>query len=460
MQEESKTSHQDEVIATATGHRILLKLRKQARDIEFIRSLPNSRWDKTAFCWVVIQNQQHIDKLCRYFGNRLQWIEKPGTVTGTITESVPIEKKTLFMVKYDNGRIRLYFQFNQDLITHIKQQPFYCWDSDTHTWTLPHTEKIIGKLVNFCKAKGWKYKYVENIRQIQRSNRLKPENVANYKQCPDIYLEKLTVLRYSKNTIRVYTECFKEFINYFNDKDINDITQSDILDYQRYLVEKRGVSISYQNQSINAIKFYFEKVSGGNRQTYYVERPRKERTLPEVLSEQEVISIIDSIQNLKQKCMVMTAYSGGLRLGELISLKIKDIDSKRMLITIRQAKGKKDRVTILSEVLLELLRKYYKVYHPVEYLFQGAAGGQYSERSIQNVLQRACKKAGIRKHVTMHTLRHSFATHLLENNTDIRYIQELLGHTNPKTTQIYTHITTRGLDQIRSPLDKLLIKKP
>jgi site-specific recombinase XerD len=156
--------------------------------------------------------------------------------------------------------------------------------------------------------------------------------------------------------------------------------------------------------------------------------------------------------------MIMASYSAGLRVGELLNLRIKDIDSKRMLIRISQGKGKRDRVTLLSRKLLELLRNYYKQYHPREWLFEGIAGGRYSERSIQNVLKKACRKAGIRKHVTMHTLRHSFATHLLENNTDIRYIQELLGHANPKTTQIYTHITTRGLDQIKSPLDNLDVK--
>jgi site-specific recombinase XerD len=151
----------------------------------------------------------------------------------------------------------------------------------------------------------------------------------------------------------------------------------------------------------------------------------------------------------------MTAYSAGLRVGELLRLKPGDIDSQRMLITIRQGKGKKDRVTLLSKVLLELLRNYSKQSLPQEYLFEGVAGGQYSVSSVQSILKEACRKAGIKKHVTMHTLRHSFATHLLEHNTDLRYIQELLGHTNPKTTQIYTHITTKGLDQLRSPLDNL-----
>ena len=229
------------------------------------------------------------------------------------------------------------------------------------------------------------------------------------------------------------------------------------MDYLLYLVEQRQISTSYQNQAINAIKFYYEKVMKGPRKVYYIERPRKEKLLPTVLSEEEVVKIIESIHNLKHKCLIMTCYSGGMRISEVLNLRPSDIDSKRMLITIKGAKGKKDRVTILSAKLLALLREYYKMYKPAEYLFSGYSGGKYAERSAQNIIKHACSAAGILKHVTLHTLRHSWATHLLENGTDIRYIQSLLGHSSPKTTQIYTHITTKGLDQITNPLDKMNI---
>lgn len=225
--------------------------------------------------------------------------------------------------------------------------------------------------------------------------------------------------------------------------------------YLLYLVDERQISTSYQNQAINAIKFYYEKVLKGPRKVFYIERPRKERILPNVLSEPEIKRILQSITNLKHKCLIMTSYSGGLRVGELLNLKPADIDSNRMQIKLRGAKGKKDRVTILSGKLLPLLREYYKLYKPVEWLFEGQMGGQYSERSVQKVLKAACIRAKISKEVSMHTLRHSFATHLLENGTDLRYIQSLLGHSSPKTTQIYTHITTKGMDQIINPLDRL-----
>jgi len=163
------------------------------------------------------------------------------------------------------------------------------------------------------------------------------------------------------------------------------------------------------------------------------------------------------MDNLKHKCIISLAYSAGLRLGEVINLKLLDIDSKRNYIIVRQGKGKKDRYSLLSARVLELLRIYFKAYQPKEFLFEGQFGGPYSATSIHNILKAAVEKAGIKKRVTVHTLRHSFATHLLERGTDIRYIQELLGHQSSRTTEIYTHMTQKGLGKIKSPLDNLEI---
>ncbi len=214
---------------------------------------------------------------------------------------------------------------------------------------------------------------------------------------------------------------------------------------------------SYQNQSINAIKFYYEQVLGRPVRTYYIQRPKKPKVLPNVLSEEEIQLILNKMDNLKHKCIISLAYSAGLRLGEVINLKLLDIDSKRNYIIVRQGKGKKDRYSLLSARVLELLRIYFKAYQPKEFLFEGQFGGPYSATSIHNILKAAVEKAGIKKRVTVHTLRHSFATHLLERGTDIRYIQELLGHQSSRTTEIYTHMTQKGLGKIKSPLDNLEI---
>ncbi len=227
------------------------------------------------------------------------------------------------------------------------------------------------------------------------------------------------------------------------------------MQFLRYLVDERQISTSYQNQSINAIKFYYEQVLGGKRKFYFLDRPRKEKRLPVVLSEEEVVRIFGQVGNIKHKCLLMLIYSAGLRIGEALNITVADIDSARGQVSIRGAKGNKDRVSLLSASLLPLLREYYQQYQPKKYLFEGMGGGKYSARSAQAVLKRAVKQAKIKKNVTLHTLRHSFATHLLENGTDLRYIQTLLGHNSSRTTEIYTHVSTKALRDIRSPLDKL-----
>ncbi|MEN8228548.1 MAG: tyrosine-type recombinase/integrase [Bacteroidota bacterium] len=207
--------------------------------------------------------------------------------------------------------------------------------------------------------------------------------------------------------------------------------------------------------SQSTIKFYYEKVLGRKQEYFQLSRPRKESTLPTILTLEEVDKIFRLTKNQKHKCILMTIYSGGLRRSELINLKVSDIDSQRMLIKICGAKGKKDRFTLLSEKLVIELRKYYIEYYPEKWLFEGQKGGQYSATSVEKIFREAVKRAHIRKHVTPHSLRHSFATHLLEQGTNLRYIQELLGHASTKTTEVYTRVASHALMKIKNPLDNL-----
>ncbi len=276
------------------------------------------------------------------------------------------------------------------------------------------------------------------------------------RKCPEEFIDKLQIKRYSENTARTYIVAFEDFLNFFPSKGLLEINELDIAIYLKNLVQ-RGVSSSYQNQAINAIKFYYEIVLGLPNRFYTVDRPRSENKLPNVMSEEEISKIIHVTNNIKHKAIIVTIYSCGLRLSELLSLKITDIQSDRNLLLIRNAKGKKDRNTILSNTTIALLRKYYLLYKPKEFLFEGQQGGRYSEKSVQNIVKQALKLANINKPCSTHTLRHSFATHLLENGTDLRYIQVLLGHSSPKTTEIYTRVSTKSLRDIKSPLDKLNI---
>lgn len=267
---------------------------------------------------------------------------------------------------------------------------------------------------------------------------------------------KIQLMRYSESTRKTYRFMFREFLKYMYPRRLYHITHTDIYRYQHYIVSEKKCSRAYQNQSINAIKFYLEHVLGQDKQYYRLDRPKKIMTLPDVLSESEVSSIIMATNNLKHKTMLTTLYSAGLRMGELLNLRLTDIDSDHMRIWIREGKGCKDRLTTLSPHLLTLLRAYFSSYRPKEYLFEGPNGGRYSGSSVRRVLQRAAEKAGIRKKIRPHTLRHSFATHLLDQGTNLRFIQMLLGHNSAKTTQIYTHVSGKKLEEIKSPLDNMV----
>lgn len=270
------------------------------------------------------------------------------------------------------------------------------------------------------------------------------------------FTDWLKARRFSPNTIKVYSETVLIFLKFHSDKQPHEIDNRDIERFNKEYILARNLSSSFQNQFVNAVKLYFQVVQNRNLQPSLIIRPKREKLLPNVLSKEEVKSILDAARNVKHKMMLSLIYSCGLRCGELIALKPEHIDSKRMIVIIKQSKGKKDRIVPLSEKILLQLREYFKSFRPKNYLFEGqVVGEKYDARSLQNVLKQNVKRAGIRKPVTLHWLRHSYATHLLEAGTDLRYIQELLGHSSSKTTEIYTHVSTHNLQKIKSPFDSL-----
>ena len=280
-----------------------------------------------------------------------------------------------------------------------------------------------------------------------RNRKHKPD----FTPCPEAYLLKLELKRYSDNTVRNYISCFEAFINYYRGEDPITLNENDVRAYLQKLIQE-GKSNSYVNLAVNSIKFYYEIVLGMPNRFYAIERPRKEKHLPEVLPKEDIINIMKHTNNIKHKCIIGLLYSSGLRRSELLNLKVTDIDSKRMVVNIKNAKGNKDRVSILSPSILKDLKTYYIEYRPKTYLFEGQSGNKYSGSSVLNIVVMAAKKAGIHKKVTPHMLRHSFATHLLENGTDIRHIQLLLGHSSTKTTEIYTHVANRSFMEIKDLL--------
>ncbi|CAM4403079.1 tyrosine-type recombinase/integrase [Flavobacterium terrigena] len=333
-------------------------------------------------------------------------------------------------------RIAVYFEKNERLIARIKTFTDARWSVDKMFWHLPDTET---NRLHFKLPLA--HTLVPNSEGI--------ESISTFK---NYLLSK----RYSQNTITTYCEALKSFLTFFNTKSVKSITNEDVILYNTDYILKNNLSSSYQNQIVNAIKLYFRIVRETSIEIDKVHRPKREKVLPNVLSKEEVKSILLAHNNIKHKTMLSLIYSCGLRCGELLALQPIHIDSKRNIVLLKNSKGKKDRIVPLSPKILEMLRDYYKLYKPKVYLFEGqTAGKPYDERSLQQVLKQALKKANISKPATLHWLRHSYATHLLESGTDLRYIQELLGHNSSKTTEIYTHVSTKNIQQIKSPFDDL-----
>jgi integrase/recombinase XerD len=266
---------------------------------------------------------------------------------------------------------------------------------------------------------------------------------------------KLRVQRFAESTIKTYSGCLSRFLVAFERYQMDAVNERNIENYITHLVEKQGISDSYQKQMLGTIGKYFDLFHGRTMDLSALYPKRSRSALPKYLSQQEVKLMLDCAVNVKHRCLLKLLYGAGLRVSEVIALTIKDIDSPNMLIHIRDAKGRKDRTVMLSDALLKDLRLYFTQERPEKFLFEGQKGAEYSVRSIQQVVKQIAQKAKITKQVSPHILRHSFATHLIENGTDIRYVQDLLGHNSIKTTELYTHVTDVSKSKIKSPLDGL-----
>lgn len=261
--------------------------------------------------------------------------------------------------------------------------------------------------------------------------------------------------RFSKSTIKTYTSFVRKLL-FFIDKRVGELHHRDVEQFVEDEIAAKKYAISSHRQCISALKHFFEFCELPAIHLEKLYRPRKDRKLPQVLSREEVVELLRATRNLKHRALLALIYSAGLRVGEVLNLRLYDVDVDRKQIIIKQGKGRKDRVVVLAETFLPLLFNYLRTYCPVEYFIEGQQGGAYSSSSVRNILKQSCRRAGLRKRITPHTLRHSYATHLLENGVDLRYIQELLGHAKPETTMIYTHVAKKDLLSIRSPLDVTL----
>lgn len=373
-----------------------------------------------------------------------------------------MEKKTIQvkrLVHKGQNRIGLEFKYDAVLIGLVRQLDDARWSAGLKLWHVMDTANNLTKLKELFKD----IVDLETDKEVSvDQSALKPEE----KKAAELNEETLQKLeqfkywmrsrRYSESTIGTYTDALRTFLKYYNDKQVSEITNQDVIDFNNNYILKKGLSVSFQNQVVNAIKLYYKVVQNASMNVESIHRPKRPKLLPNVLSKEEVKAILEAPKFLKHKAMLSLMYACGLRCGELLRLKPEHIDADRNILIIKQSKGRKDRIAPLSDKTIQLLRTYFKVFKPAVYLFEGEkAGNPYDERSLQQVLKQSVSKAGIKKPVTLHWLRHSYATHLLENGTDLRYIQEILGHSSSKTTEIYTHVSTKSIQKIVSPFDFL-----
>lgn len=341
-------------------------------------------------------------------------------------------KIELFRLNHKDAlQIGIGFSYNEDVKSHLKKMDGVKWSRTHQCYYLLMTPKNKQQLYSHLRARNWYVDYSALLRSKPEMNSegkektlFLPELTPHKKDSVARFGKWMEEKRLSKSTIRTYMDVTALILRYAQFKKMEHISRNLIESFNYECIVKPNFSISYQNQCINGIKKYLEYTKIPLDEIE-LQRPKRPKLLPEVLSLEEVETLLGVIPNLKQRVLLSLIYSAGLRIGEALSLKSKDIDSKRMLIHIKNAKGKKDRYTLLSGQFLKLLREYYQEYRPKVYLFEGQNGGKYSSSSAQNILRNAVVKARIQKRVTLHTLRHSFATHLLENGTDIRYIQSL-----------------------------------
>ena len=358
----------------------------------------------------------------------------------------------------ENDRLMILSPYHPDNVKRIRAIPGRRWHGEEKAWSIPHTEQALSLLDRYFNQEPVQ-SFPKPERRPGAVTQKRWEPLTGEEQAFVARVEEEMKLRgYSPKTRKTYRNHLLRFSRHFADRSPLEISEEEIRAYLLSLID-REVSNSHLNQAISAIKLLYEKVLRKPKPIAHLPRPKRERKLPTVMSREAAQALLNAAGNLKHQTLLVLVYSAGLRVGEVVRLQIEDLDAERGLLHVRRGKGRKDRITIYSDLAVAMVKAYVEAYQPVKWLFNGPNPHRHiTERTVQKIVKRAREKAGIPQHITTHSLRHSFATHLLEGGTDLRYIQELLGHNSPKTTEIYTHVSRKDLGKIQSPVDSLSIK--
>ena len=451
-----------------------------------IRAYPGRRWSTSRRCWYIDDNEESYRKIRDHFRGHFN-IDATGLFDNNERESGKADPSggnradkqgkepadqpygpVSMAVNPVTGRLVIKFEgrFRREWIGELKQYGHASYNPANREWSLAATRAIIDSLTAYFNDEGIKLvlrkgrqpAHITERRELGgtevRRREISEESAAAIRLLRTYLHEK----RYSRHTVDSYLSQLEFFFKYFHERKPSEITNKDISEFMENYVISLGYSVSYQNQLITAIKTYYSLSGDADIQVEDLKRPRKGRPLPQVFSREEVTGILNSTGNLKHRLILWVIYSCGLRRSEVINIRLSDLNRGRGILHIRGGKGLVDRVVPVSEKVWQKVDEYMVAYKPSEYLFEGQGGGRYTAGSVYNVFKQALKSVGIEKEVGVHSLRHSYATHLHESGYDIRYIQELLGHRSSRTTEIYTHVSRRDLANIRSPIDDLDLK--
>jgi integrase/recombinase XerD len=449
--------------------RLFLHFEYDNEIIALVRTIEGTAWSQTRKAWHIPDTKEAYEQLLSRFPD-VEQLNVPAQRVSNKASNNPCEATELLSpvpggvaIWVIGKHIQVKLPKNEEDIEFLRTFKYARWNHADFHWVVPNYGNNLQLLEDYFNTRITDFDFVKEpapkpapffdesftiaeLAPLTTENRLETDRFGKWMEHK----------RYSPSTVETYLQAITVFLRFIAPKSSAEATNEDMQRYVYQYMIPRRLSYSYQNQAVNAAKLFFKLITGSVLVTEQLERPRREHKLPNILSKDEVKAIILAPLNQKHRTMLSLIYACGLRRSELLNLKPSHIDSKRHLLNVLNAKGKKDRVIPISDKTIMLLRDYYKLYRPKMWMFEGHnPGEQYSETSLQEVLKHAVQKAGIHKPVSLHWLRHSYATHLLESGTDLRYIQELLGHKSSKTTEIYTHVTEKSLEKIKSPFDDL-----